>query len=187
MTPAINYVRAFIEVQHASKLFDILQSNVNWQSETYRFYGKEVVTKRKTAFFGDNGISYTYSGILKEAETWSNELFFLKNQIEAHLNTTFNSCLLNLYPTGKEGMGWHQDNEPELGPNPIIASVSLGAERMFKFRHLQTKMEHKLLLETGSLLVMEEGLQSEWQHMLPKTTKDISERINLTFRRIYME
>jgi len=148
--------------------------------------GKHFITKRMVAWYGDAGYAYTYSNTTKQALPWTADLLQLKAIVEQHSNTRFNSCLLNLYHDGNEGMAWHSDDEKALGKNTIIASLSLGAERKFAFKHKQTKLTTSVVLQSGSLLVMKGSTQTHWLHALPKTTKVIRPRINLTFRTIVL-
>ena len=145
-------------------------------------YGKHIVTDRKIAWYGDEPYNYTYSNTTKQAHLWTRELLQLKQVVEESTDTVFNSCLLNLYHNGAEGMSWHSDNEEALGKNAVIASLSLGAQRKFSFKHKQNKKTVSLELEDGSLLLMKGETQQHWQHSLPKTTKVHEPRINLTFR-----
>ena len=145
-------------------------------------FGKHIVTKRKVAWYGDASYSYTYSKKTKQALAWTDELKALKYLVEHKTETKFNSCLLNLYHSGDEGMSWHSDDEKDLEENSAIASLSLGAERKFSFRHKQSKETVALMLEHGSLLVMKDITQTHWHHQLPKTKKVTQPRSNLTFR-----
>lgn len=147
-------------------------------------FGKHIVTKRKTAWYGDSDYVYIYSKTEKKALPWTRELVNLKQIVENLSNTKFNSCLLNLYHDGNEGMGWHSDDEKSIEGNSTIASVSFGAERRFSFKHKQSKKTISVLLENGSLLLMKDATQKNWRHSLPKSTRIIRPRINLTFRRM---
>jgi len=153
-----------------------------WAFDKLVMFGKQIETKRKVAWFGNDAFDYNYSGTQKKALKWTPELLQLKEIIEQKTGLNFNSCLLNLYHNGNEGMGWHQDNEKELGVNPAIASLSLGATRKFSFKHIQTKQKVDLFLETGTLLLMKGATQEKWMHSLPKTKNVQKPRINLTFR-----
>jgi alkylated DNA repair dioxygenase AlkB len=145
-------------------------------------FGKRVVTAREVAWFADAGIPYRYSGAVKQAATWTLELAELKARIEGLTGLSFNSCLANFYHHGGEGMGWHSDDEKALLKHAGIASLSLGAERMFSFRHKRDAETISLLLENGGLLVMKDETQDHWKHALPKSAKIKEPRINLTFR-----
>ena len=145
-------------------------------------FGKRIVTARKVAWYGDSDFSYTYSGTTKQALVWTDELAALKSIVEKLTATRFNSCLLNLYHDGNEGMAWHSDDEKSLGRDSTIASVSLGAEREFRFKHKRTDEKISVLLESGSLLVMKGTTQTHWLHSIPEVEENQIPRINLTFR-----
>lgn len=166
----------------ARRYQDALMTTVPWKNDEVVMFGKPVVTARKVAWYGDPGMSYTYSGTTKQPLPWTRELLELKALAEARTGSVFNSCLLNLYHDGREGMGWHSDDEKSLVRNSCIASMSFGAERKFSFRHKQTKETVSVMLESGSLLVMAGETQAHWQHQLPKSAKVATPRINLTFR-----
>jgi alkylated DNA repair dioxygenase AlkB len=173
----------FIPKEKQSPLQRALEQKVAWQQEKIRMFGKQVDQPRLTAWYADAGKAYTYSGLTWEPLPWLPELSQLKSQLGNLTGAAFNSVLLNLYRHGQDSMGWHSDDEPELGPNPIIASVSLGQERTFSFRHrLQKELKKQLVLPSGSLLLMAGSTQHFWHHQLPKTTKPQQPRINLTFR-----
>jgi alkylated DNA repair dioxygenase AlkB len=147
-------------------------------------FGRLVKSGRKVAWVGDEGCAYTYSGVKKEPQPWTPELLLIKNQLETIAQCEFNSCLLNLYHDGSEGMGWHSDDEPELVQTAPIASMSLGAARKFSFKHKIDKTTASLMLERGSVLLMHAPTQTFWNHSLVKTTRPVGPRINLTFRAI---
>lgn len=155
---------------------------IEWKNDEAVIFGKHIITKRKAAWYGNENYSYTYSNTTKQALPWTKELLELKAVTEELSGNTFNSCLLNLYHTGEEGMAWHSDDEKSLGKNSSIASLSLGAERKFSLKHKATKQTISLSLENGSLLVMKGSTQSHWLHSLPKTKKIRAPRVNLTFR-----
>lgn len=161
-----------------------LMKTIEWKHDETVMFGKRIVTARKVAWVADQGISYAYSGTTKSATKWSEELLELRRQAERLSGESFNSCLLNLYHHGGEGMGWHSDNEKSIVAGSAIASFSFGAERKFSFRHKTSGESISLLLENGSLLVMKGETQKCWQHQVPKTKKVIEPRINLTFRRM---
>jgi alkylated DNA repair dioxygenase AlkB len=161
---------------------DTLLATVPWQHDEVVIFGKHIVTARKVAWYGDDGFSYSYSGTTKQALPWTPELRELKAIAEARSGVNFNSCLLNLYHDGREGMGWHSDDEKSLVRDGCIASMSFGAARKFSFRHKRTRETVSVMLEDGSLLVMAGTTQTHWHHQLPKSTKVVSPRINLTFR-----
>ena len=170
----------------ANQYLDYFLKEVPWRHDEAFIYGNHYITDRKVAWYGDNNFSYKYSGHTHVAIPWSAPLLKLKQQVEKYSATTYNSCLLNLYENGSQGMGWHHDDEKGLGENSTIASLSFGAERRFDFRHKVDKEKISILLEHGSLLVMSGTTQSNWQHHLPKTTKINRPRVNLTFRKMIM-
>ena len=159
-----------------------LLNEINWKHDELTLYGKKIITKRKVAFEGDSYVEYTYSKQKKIASPWSKSVLEIKNKIEKELDIIFNACLLNLYPDGEVGMAWHSDNEPELIPDGIIASISFGATRTFQLKHKQTGEKIDIKLENGSLLLMEMESQQHWLHQLKKEMKVKEPRINLTFR-----
>ena len=172
-----------MENEEATACFEKLKSSVPWRQDEIRVYGKLYPQPRLTALYGNNDRSYTYSGIVMKPLPFSEILSDIRKRITSLTNVEFTSCLLNLYRDGKDSNGWHSDDEKELGKNPVIASVSLGQERYFHLRHKKLKdLKHKILLEHGSLLLMSGQTQHYWQHQIPKTTRPIGERINLTFR-----
>lgn len=166
----------------ANRYFEKLLGNIEWKNDEAKIFGKHYITKRKAAWYGDSNFSYTYSNTTKHALSWTKELLELKHLVQGLTNTKFNSCLLNLYHDGNEGMAWHSDDEKSLGKDTTIASMSFGAERKFAFRHKTTKETIALNLENGSLLVMAGATQSNWLHRLPPTKKVTEPRVNLTFR-----
>lgn len=180
----IVYFRNFLSGDRACHLMEILRASVAWQQDDIRVFGKTYPQPRLTALYGNNGQPYSYSNITMHPLEFTPELKELKEQIEQLIPPIqFTTCLLNLYRNGKDSNGWHADNEPSLGRNPVIASVSLGEERMFHLKHKDNpEWKHKILLENGSLLIMKGSTQHHWLHQLPKTNRDIGERINLTFR-----
>ncbi len=171
-------------LDQANEYFDSLLQNIPWKNDEVVVFGKRIVTKRKTAWYGDSNYVYIYSNTIKQALPWTRELVNLKQIVENLSNTKFNSCLLNLYHDGNEGMGWHSDDENSIEDNSTIASVSLGAERKFSFKHKQSNKTISVLLEHGSLLLMKDATQKNWLHSLPKSSKITLPRINLTFRRM---
>ena len=178
----VNYFAQVLQPQQATKYFEQLMDTVPWKNDEVVIFGKHIITKRKVAWFGDSNFSYTYSNTTKQATIWTKELLELKNLAEEKCQTTFNSCLLNLYHNGAEGMGWHSDDEKSLQNECTIASLSLGAERKFLLKHKQTKQAVSVQLQNGSLLAMKGATQTNWLHSLPKTTRVSTPRINLTFR-----
>ncbi|WP_159637488.1 alpha-ketoglutarate-dependent dioxygenase AlkB family protein [Sphingobacterium composti Ten et al. 2007 non Yoo et al. 2007] len=171
-------------IANPDSYFQKLLDEVSWQHDQAMIFGKLVTTKRKVAWYGDDAFSYKYSGIEKVASPWNTTLLDLKKIVEANSGETFNSCLLNLYHDGNEGMAWHSDGEKDLKKNGAIASVSFGAERKFSFKHKITKEKIDLFLEDGSLLIMKDETQTYWLHRLPQSRTVCTPRINLTFRTI---
>jgi alkylated DNA repair dioxygenase AlkB len=178
--------RTFFTPVEGDALLADLTANIAWEQKPIQFMGKTVMQPRLTAWYGDEGKSYTYSGMTVHPMSWIPTLLTMKARVEAAANVTFNSVLLNRYRTGQDSVGWHSDDEPELGTNPAIASVSLGAARNFQFKH-KNNPDLKLSIELthGSLLLMRGTTQHFWKHQIPKTTKVLAPRINLTFRVIY--
>ena len=161
-----------------------LLDSIEWRNDEMIMYGKQIVTSRKVGWYGDQPFCYTYSKIARLALPWTPVLLELKLKAEICTGETYNSCLLNLYHNGNEGMGWHTDNEPELKKEGAICSLSFGAERKFSFKHKNTGEKVDILLENGSLLLMEGPTQAHWLHRLPPARKVREPRINLTFRTI---
>lgn len=159
-----------------------LRSNIVWKQESMNMYGKKIDFPRLTAWYGNNDKPYSFSGITLQPLPWSSEILSIKSKIEPVAKTAFNSVLLNLYRDGNDSISWHTDAEKELGTNPVIASVNFGATRKFQLRHIKTKEKLEIELTHGSLLIMQGELQHFWQHQVPKTSKVVGERINLTFR-----
>lgn len=180
----VNYFGKILDHDSANHYFDQLLQNIAWQHDRAVIFGKMIVTKRKVAWYGEQDFSYRYSGTEKRALPWTKELLELKQLVETQTSETFNSCLLNLYHSGEEGMAWHSDGETDLKKNGAIASLSFGAERRFLFKHKNTQEKVEVLLEHGSLLVMKDCTQSFWLHGLPPMKKVKMVRINLTFRTI---
>lgn len=180
---AIYYGFAF-NSQQAAQYFATLLHEIPWQNDEALVFGKLLITKRKVAWFGGNPFIYTYSNIQKKALAFTPQLLAIKQHIENLTGETYNSCLLNLYHDGSEGMAWHSDDEKQLMKNGAIASVTFGAVRTFSFKHKTTKEKVDIVLEPGSLLVMKGETQTHWLHRLPPSKKVISARINLTFRTI---
>jgi len=178
------YTPGFIDIDQANALFEYLLQNTSWQHETLVMFGKTITTKRTSALYGDTGFSYSYAGQTKYTSQWTSELLEIKQLIESASGETFNVCLLNKYEDGLQGMGWHSDDEPELGEYPAIASLSLGAERHFDIKDKVSGGQHRITLENGSLLIMSGKSQSDFKHQLPISKKIKEPRINLTFRKI---
>ena len=180
------FMRNFLLLSEVVAYLDILKATVHWRQEEIKLYGKVHSIPRKTAWYGYPGISYTYSGISCYPEPWTPELLEIKKRIEILLpGENFNSVLLNLYRDGNDKISWHSDDEKELGKDPLIASVSLGIARRFDLRHKKDpKVNIKFELSPGSLIIMKNGLQDNWQHQIPVQKKITTSRINLTFRTI---
>jgi alkylated DNA repair dioxygenase AlkB len=177
-----DYYGQVMAPQQAEHYLGRMLTTIEWRNDEAVIFGRHIITKRKVAWYGDDGFFYTYSNITRQALQWTPELMALKALTEKLTGTHYNSCLLNLYHTGDEGMAWHGDDEKELEPNGAIASLSLGAERRFLLRHRQSKQTVEVMLAAGSLLVMRGVTQTFWMHSLPKTKKVTSPRVNLTFR-----
>lgn len=182
----VNYYGKLFSAGEANDHLENLLNTIEWKNDEAIIFGKLVVTKRKVAWYGDDHFEYTYSNRTKRALPWTKELLELKAIIEEQTGEKFNSCLLNLYHTGEEGMAWHSDGEKDLKKNGAIASLSFGAERKFAFKHKQTKEKVELILENGSLLVMTGSTQTHWLHRLPPTKTTNKPRVNLTFRSIVL-
>ena len=168
----------------ADHFLKVLSTDIAWEHDEVMMFGKKITTKRKVAWYGDKPFDYTYSHVKKSALPWTAVLKAIKDKVEQASGETYNSCLLNLYHNGEEGMGWHTDNEKELKKEGAIASVSFGAVRKFAFKHKETQEKVELTLDNGSLLVMKGTTQSHWLHRLPPSKKITVPRINLTFRTI---
>jgi alkylated DNA repair dioxygenase AlkB len=180
----VNYYGKLFDKKEADHYFNILMKSIEWKNDEAIIFGKRITTKRKVAWYGEEAFEYTYSKTTKSALPWTHALLELKLLIEKQTADTYNSCLLNLYHDGSEGMAWHSDAEKDLKKQGAIASLSLGAERKFAFKHKETKIKKEVILENGSLLVMKGSTQNHWLHRLPPTKKVFGPRINLTFRTI---
>jgi len=179
----IEYYSNFFDNNRANELFDKLKTEIPWQQDNITVFGKTHPQPRLTALFGNEGKPYSYSNIVMQPNLWNPLLLFIKSEIEEICQENFTTVLLNYYRDGRDSNGWHADNEKELGQNPVIASVSFGAERYFHLRHNTIKEQKlKINLEHGSLLLMKGTTQHFWKHQIPKTTAAIGPRINLTFR-----
>ena len=176
--------RNFFNKVESDQIFQELLSKIKWRQDKMKLYGKEFELPRLTAWYGDDGKSYTFSRIPMNPDAWTHTLLSVKSRIEEVTQAKFNSVLLNLYRTERDGVSWHSDDEPELGKNPMIASVSFGETRRFQLRHKLDKSLDKveITLTHGSLLIMKGSTQHFWQHQIPKSAKSLRERINLTFR-----
>lgn len=182
----ICYQDDFLGPAKADQLMQTLLEEIPWRQDRIRLFGREHLIPRLQAFQSDPGIHYTYSGLRLAGDDWHPALADLKQRLEQACNARFNALLLNLYRDGQDAMGWHADNERELGHNPVIASISLGAERRFRLRHNQSRDTHTLPLAHGSLLLMAGPTQHHWQHSLPRSKPCQQPRINLTFRFIHV-
>ena len=180
----VHYYGAIMSQHNADQYFHSLLNNIAWKHDEAIIFGNKITTKRKVAWYGDDTFSYTYSKTTKTALPWTVELLELKEIIQQKTGETFNSCLLNLYHNGNEGMAWHSDAEKDLKKNGAIGSLSFGAERKFSFKHKKTKECISQVLQHGSLLVMKDKTQTNWLHRLPPTKTIHTPRINLTFRTI---
>ncbi|HLO79860.1 MAG TPA: alpha-ketoglutarate-dependent dioxygenase AlkB [Chitinophagaceae bacterium] len=180
----VNYYGPVISRQQADRYLELLMNNIEWRNDEAIIMGKHIITKRKVAWYGEKPFEYTYSRTTKLALPWTKELLELKMITEQRTGETFNSCLLNLYHNGAEGMAWHSDGEKDLKKDGAIGSLSFGAERKFAFKHKRTDETISLVLDHGSLLVMKGTTQTHWLHRLPPTKKISKPRINLTFRTI---
>jgi alkylated DNA repair dioxygenase AlkB len=178
----VNYYGKLLTNKVANHYLDCLLNTIEWKNDQAVIYGKLIITKRKVAWNGDTDFEYTYSKTTKRALPWTTELLQLKALVEEKTGEKFNSCLLNLYHNGDEGMAWHSDGEKDLKKNGAIGSLSFGAERKFAFKHKETKETISLILEHGSLLVMKGTTQTNWLHRLPPTKLIDKPRISLTFR-----
>jgi alkylated DNA repair dioxygenase AlkB len=175
----------FLPASRASALFEALREQIGWDTHRIRLFGREVASPRLSCWIGDPGASYVYSNARFEPRAWPKSLRALRAEVSEATGEEFNSVLANLYRDGRDGMGWHSDDEPELGPRPAIASLSLGATRRFVLKHRREPTRKlELDLPPGSLLAMRGDTQRNYRHALPKTARPVGARINLTFRRI---
>lgn len=181
----VTYYPNFLTSGEASHYFKTIYEETQWQQDDIKVFGKVYPQPRLTALYASNSLPYSYSNITMHPTAFTFALSEIKKKVETIAQTEFTTCLLNLYRDGKDSNGWHADDEKELGKNPTIASVSLGASRVFKFRDKKAKSSvHSMSLEHGSLLLMKDATQHNWQHQVPKTSKFVEPRINLTFRTI---
>lgn len=181
----VYFIPNFFSLEEADLYFKLLQEELVWQQEPIWMFGKQVLQPRLTALYGDPKVSYGYSGISMQSLPFTKELETIKQRLQDYTQHEFTHVLCNYYRDGQDSMGWHRDNEPVLGQNPKIASLTFGASRSFQMRPY-TEKEPKLKIELshGSLLLMQGESQHHWEHQLPKTKKVIQPRINLTFRRL---
>jgi alkylated DNA repair dioxygenase AlkB len=180
----VHYFSGVFDQHKSSQFMQVLSEKIDWKQDVVKMYGKTITTKRRVAWYGEKDIVYRYSGIDRRALPWTSELFQIKELAQEIVNKSFNSCLLNFYSKGSEGMAWHSDDEKELDPQTGILSISLGAERRFCFRHKTKDYKTELMLENGSVLWMDSLCQKFWKHSLPVMKKVQEPRINLTFRNI---
>lgn len=177
------YYPNFFSEEEREHYYNILLSETNWQQDEITVFGKTHNQPRLTALYANNKKAYSYSNITMHPHPFTAKLLEIKRHIEFQLNEQFTTCLLNFYRDGQDSNGWHADNENELGKNPVVASVSFGASRLFHLKHRHIpELKHKLILDSGSLLVMKGSTQHTWLHQIPKTKKKVEARINLTFR-----
>lgn len=180
----IHYTPRFYSNEAADALFDLLRHETDWQQDVVRVFGKTHPAPRLSRWVGDSGLRYTYSGLTMQAVPWTDTLLGIKKEVEKATDASFNSVLLNFYRDGRDSNGWHSDDEPELGEQPEIASLSFGAARDFKLRHkADHQLKYTVSLDNGSLLLMRGSTQACWQHQIPKRAQ-AGPRINLTFRSI---
>ena len=181
----VKYIPRFFTAEQSTRYLDQLKTVIQWKQEPVILFGKQIMQPRLTAYCGDPDHPYGYSGIMMETQPWYPFMQEIRERVENFTQHSFNGVLLNYYRDGQDSMGWHRDNEKELGLNPVIASVSFGAERKFQFRHYRQKDKRvSILLHHGSLLVMKGSTNHHWEHQLPKSKQVTSERINLTFRSV---
>jgi len=182
---SIFYYPQFFSKQKSNFYLNRLIDSIQWKQNTIKMYGKESLVPRLEAWYGEPGKNYSYSGIMMQPISWTSELLEIKKEIEKVSKTVFNSVLINYYRNGNDRVAWHSDDEKELGKNPVIGSISLGAERNFKLRHKDYKinsLRNNIILKHGSFLLMKGPTQHNWMHEIPRTAKPIGPRINLTFR-----
>ncbi len=180
----VHYHGPVVPKADADQYHQVLMDHIEWKHDEAMMFGKKIITKRKVAWYGDKDFKYTYSKVTKSALYWTKELLEIKELAERESQESYNSCLLNLYHSGAEGMAWHSDGEKDLKKNGAIASMSFGAVRKFAFKHKEKKVTVPVILDHGSLLVMKGTTQKHWLHRLPPTKKVQQPRINLTFRTI---
>ena len=179
------YYPNFFSKEKADIFFETLLEETPWQHDEITIFGKKILQPRLTSLYGNEGKSYGYSNIVMHPHAFNNTLTFIKDEIENTINEHFTTVLLNLYRNEKDSNGWHADNEKELGGDPVIASLSLGEERVFQIKHNTNKeVKRSIILQHGSLLVMKNGAQIHYKHQIPKASKSKKPRINLTFRNI---
>jgi alkylated DNA repair dioxygenase AlkB len=180
----IDYIEDFFSVDKATEFFGKLEKSVAWRHDDIRMFGKTVKVPRLQAWYSDDNLSYRYSNMTLASKPLTSTLALLRKYVNEYCQYEFNAVLANLYRNQNDSVGWHSDNEAELGTTPMIASLSFGAMREFQLKHIENKEKITLNLAPGSLLIMSGVTQSYWQHCIPKRAKEIAPRINLTFRRI---
>lgn len=182
----VTFFRNYFDEEESDRILQELLSGIEWKQDRIKYYGKEIDLPRLTAWYGDAGTSYTYSNISMSSFAWTPTLLYIKGKVEKVAEVEFNSVLLNYYRSGRDSVSWHRDNERELGKCPVIASVSFGETRRFQFKHIKKKELGRVDVDLlhGSLLMMRGTTQDFWLHQIPKTSKSVNARINLTFRRI---
>ena len=178
------YFGVIFNTEQSGQYLRYFLQDIPWKNDEALIFGRHIVTARKVAWYGDENYAYTYSNKTRVALPWTGELLGIKKAVEKLSGVTYNSCLLNLYEDGEQGMGWHHDDEKGLGKDANIASVTFGAERRFDMRHKKDKEKISLILEHGSLLIMRGTTQTYWHHQLPKIKKITEPRVNLTFRKM---
>ena len=179
----LKYYPDVFTTEESIELLNNLITTIEWEQRVVSMYGKKIATPRLTAWHGENGKNYSYSGSRFTPIPWTKELLYIKDRIEPRSEAAFNSVLLNYYRDGNDSVAWHSDNETELGTQPVIASVSFGQVRRFDIRRKNDhQQKHSILLENGSLLLMKGGLQQNWEHRIAKSPVSMNARINLTFR-----
>lgn len=186
LTPDIERIDGFYPPEECRQILQSLQQQHDWPDNRYQYGGREFVLPRLQTWHADAGIRYSYSNNLLQTRPWTPLLQSIRTKVEGFLATSFNAVLVNYYRDGGDHVGWHADDEAELGPQPLIASLSFGAERRFEFKHKHQPDRGHLMLSNGSLLIMQPTFQHHWLHRVPKTEQCDTGRINLTFRRVVM-
>lgn len=181
----VMHIPGFFDLAESDELFGDLAETIVWRRDSITVFGKTSPIPRLNAWYGDDGKTYRYSNIAMQPRPWTDALTTIRERVERECEQGFNSVLLNLYRDGRDGVAWHADDEPELGREPVIASVSFGATRRFQLRHKRDRtLQHELALAHGSLVVMRGATQAHCLHQVPKTSRPVGPRINLTFRSI---
>lgn len=178
----ISYIPGFVNAATANDYLQLFLKTLDWQQHYIRIFGKTIPQPRLTALYAENEKTYSYSNLQLTPTTFTPKLQTLQVLLSGYTGIHFTHCLANLYRDGSDSMGWHADDEPELGKNPVIASLSFGGKRNFQLKHKSRDMKYQLELEHGSLLLMAGTTQEYWKHQLPKTSKPVPPRVNLTFR-----